>query len=185
MAHLCFRELSTRLTHLSPFDRALFDRAQSRHPALRPFTNPLDAARTAASTRDQTQRDTIVAALTHEYRSTQRSLWSAAAIVSMAPVLGSLARAIRTRAERNEAESLVVLAFLEAVNRITTEHRMAFRLYSETRRSVLRTQRFRLATDIRVHHTDVDRIPVENDAEIGTRSRPPDRASPSVPTPAR
>ncbi|MGH7295370.1 MAG: hypothetical protein ACRELB_10575, partial [Polyangiaceae bacterium] len=43
--------------------------------------------------------------------------------------------------DRNDAKSIVLAAFLEAMNQIGPSDRMTFRLYSETRRRALRSRR--------------------------------------------
>jgi len=138
------RQLQHLLEQPLPRHRLAFEEAQSRREALRPFVTLADAARAAARTRNQVRRDGIVAALVAEYRATPSALWSTALLAAMAPALASIARGLELRLEKKDARSTVQLAFLEGVKRIATEDRIAFRLYSETRRRVLRHRRTRI-----------------------------------------
>jgi hypothetical protein len=118
--------------------RVAFERARERQPALRSYGTLLEAVQAAARQRGTDEREAILAALLEEYRvSGGASVWSAAALLAMAPVLASLMRTLNARGEENDAKSIVLTAFLEAVNQIASERRVAFRLYSETRRRVL------------------------------------------------
>lgn len=136
--------------------RLAFERARQRHAALHPYPD-LAAAVAGAAARRREQRDGIVAALVHEYRESRESVWSAAAILAMAPLLASLERVLKNaRPERNDAKSIVLAAFLEALNRVSTKDRAALRLYSETRRRVLRARRTSLEDRGRRSSKDVD-----------------------------
>jgi hypothetical protein len=99
-----------------------------------------------------------VSAILTEYRASRRSVWAAAAILAMAPLLRSLARVRRTASDERDEESIVVSAFLEAVNLIATSDRIALRLYSETRRRVLHPRRAWIEDVCQRSGRDVDAI---------------------------
>jgi hypothetical protein len=135
---------------------AAFELARERHEALRPYAD-LSTAAAAAQGRCE-QRDAIVAALVAEHHATGASPWSAAVILAMAPLLRSVARVLRDMSvDAVDAEPSVLMAFLEAVSQITTSDRIALRLYSETRRRVLRSRRATLEDVCRVS-LDVDAV---------------------------
>jgi hypothetical protein len=122
-------------------DDAAFERARERHPVLAAFPTLIHATSAAARTRVQDLRDGVVGAIVAEYQATRSPVWSAAAILAMAPCLASIVRAVSRNGERNDARSSVVLAFLEAMSRTRAARRIAFRLYCETSRRVRRARR--------------------------------------------
>jgi hypothetical protein len=136
-----------------------FERARERQPALRPYATLLDAVQSAARQRGTDEREALLAAILDEYRASGgASVWSAAALLAMAPALASLMRSLGARGGRNDAKSIVLTAFLEAVKQIATERRVAFRLYCETRRRVLHTPRPSVEEHWRPSRQDVCRI---------------------------
>lgn len=136
--------------------RVAFERARARQPALRPYATLLEAVQSAARQRGTDEREDILAAILGEYRSSGgASVWSAAALLAMAPTLASLVRAVSARRERNDAKSIVLTAFLEAVNQLARDRRVAFRLYCETRRRVLQAPRPSLEDQWRPSAQDV------------------------------
>jgi hypothetical protein len=121
--------------------RAAFEQACQRHEALRHYPDLATAVGVAAACRCE-ERDAIVGAFVAEHRASRAAFWAAAAILATAPLLASLMRALkRARRERNDEKSIVLAAFLEAVNHVGTAGRITLRLYSETRRRVLRPRR--------------------------------------------
>jgi hypothetical protein len=135
-----------------------FEQARGRHEALRGYPDLRAAAAAAAGCRCE-QRDRILVALVAEYRATRRSVWSAAAILAMGPLLLRLVRDLKNApGERNDAKSIVLAAFLEAVNTVLPADRIALRLFSETRRRALRPVRASLEDFARRAARDVDAI---------------------------
>jgi hypothetical protein len=147
----------------APRAHATFGLARERQPALRSYATLLEAVQAAARQRGTDEREAIVAAIVSEYRTSEgaATTWSAAALLAMAPVLASLARALKTRAERNDAKSIVLTAFLEAVNQIAPDRRVAFRLYCETRRRVLQAPRPSVEDQWRPSRQDVGHVATE------------------------
>lgn len=145
---------------------AAFDRARARQLALRPYRDLSAAVDAARRGRGGGERDAIVGALLAEHHATGRSVWTAAAILAMTPLLLSLARRVEsTSRERNDGKSIVVAAFLEAVNQIHSADRITLRLYSETRRRVLRPYRPSVEDHARRSGRDVDQV--ERGVEAG------------------
>jgi len=139
-----FRELHVYLERNLPPNRAAYASAQARQPALQPYATILQAAQAAAdATRDEGERDGIVGAIVAEHQAAPAALWSAAAVVAMAPALGSILKEIRTRGGRKDAPYSLLDAFYESVQGIALGPRIAFRLYSETRRQAFRAARLR------------------------------------------
>ena len=139
--------------------RVAFEQARERQPALRPYATLLEAVQSAARQRGTDEREAILAAILGEYRASGgASVWSAAALLAMAPTLVSLVRALDPRGERNDAKSIVLTAFLEAVNQLARNRRVAFRLYCETRRRVLHTPRPSMEDQWRCSGQDVGRV---------------------------
>lgn len=145
-------------------DAAAFERARERHPVLAAFPTLIHATSTAARTRDQDLRDAIVGAVVAEYQATRSPVWSAAAILAMAPCLAAIARDVTRDGERNDAKASVLLAFLEAVNRSRATRRVAFRLYCETSRRVRRARRVRDEESRRTVY-DVERVTSSSDVD--------------------
>jgi hypothetical protein len=146
--------------------RVAFERARERREALRPYPD-LPAAVAAAARCRCEQRDAIVAALLAEHRATGASVWSAAAILAMAPVLVFLVRLLKgAPGVRNDEKSIVLAAFLEAVSQIGTPDRISLRLYSETRRRALRHRRASLDEVGRRSPRDVDALERADDVSV-------------------
>jgi hypothetical protein len=146
-----------------------FQRARERREALRAYPDLAAAVAAAAQCRCE-QRDGIVAALLAERRATGASVWSAAAILAMAPVLAFLVRVLKgAPGVRNDEQSIVLAAFLEAVNQIGTPDRISLRLYSETRRRVLRRRRASLDASGRRCTRDVDTLERADDLSVESR----------------
>jgi hypothetical protein len=139
--------------------RLAFDQARARHAALRAYPDLASAVNAAMRSLRDDERDAIVVALLAEYRETRGGPWSAAAILAMTPLLLSLVRrARRSPCERSDAKSNVLAAFLQAANQIATADRIALRLYSETRRRVLRPRRVNIEDFGRRSTVNVDHL---------------------------
>jgi hypothetical protein len=137
------RKLRGYLEQNSPTSREAYARAKARHPALQPYATVLEAADAAAALRDEFERDAIVRANVAEFQAEPAALWSAALVVAMAPALTSLIRRIRTSETKKDAPYCLLDAFYESVRTISLGPRLAFRLYSETRKRVFRFLRVR------------------------------------------
>jgi hypothetical protein len=142
------RKLHAYLDRNLPDNRVAYVRAQARHPALQPYPTVLEAAKAAAaagSPSDESVRDGIVGAIVAEFQAEPSAVWSAAAAVAMAPALTALVRRIRkTDSNKKDAPYCLLNAFYEGMRTISlAPRRIAFRLYSETRRATLRAFRVR------------------------------------------
>jgi hypothetical protein len=149
--------------------RVAFEQARERHEALRDYPDLRTAAAAAARCRCE-QRDAVVVALVAEHRATRDRMWSAAAALAMAPLLSSLVRALKNaRGERNDEKSIVLLAFLEAVNQIGPADRITLRLYSETRRRALHARRASVEDFCQRSSRDVDAVMRADDVCLESR----------------
>ncbi len=141
------RKLHAYLDRNLPDNRVAYVRAQARHPALQPYPTVLEAARAAAAATppiDESVRDGIVGAFVAEFQAEQAAVWSAAAAVAMAPALTALVQRIRTSdSNKKDAPYCLLDAFYVGMRKISPGPRIAFRLYSEARRSTYRAVRFR------------------------------------------
>jgi hypothetical protein len=148
MRPLWCRKLHAYLDRNLPDNRAAYVRAQARHPALQPYPTVLEAAKAAAaagSPSDESVRDGIVGAIVAEFQAEPSAVWSAAAAVAMAPALTALVQRIRkTENNKKDAPYCLLNAFYGGMRTISLgPRRIAFRLYSETRRATFRAFRAR------------------------------------------
>jgi hypothetical protein len=112
--------------------RGLFHAARPRHVALHGCES-LKAASLARS-------DGVLAALVTEYARTRHPAWAAAVATAMRPMLITLARRIDRAGADSDSTSMVLLALLEVSARTRApKRRLRLRLYSETRRRVVRS----------------------------------------------
>ena len=142
------RKLHAYLDRNLPDHRVAYVRAQARHPALQPYPTVLEAAKAAAAASrpsDEPVRDAIVRAMVAEFQAQPAAVWSAAAAVAMAPALTALVRRIRkSESTKKDAPYCLLDAFYEGMRTISlSPPRIAFRLYSETRRGAFRAFRVR------------------------------------------
>jgi hypothetical protein len=124
---------------LSPAARALFNDARSRHAALGAYES-LAAAVAVRRNGDDVAADAVLSALIAEHAKRRHPVWAAALAVAMRGPLEALARKIAWCAE-SDATSIVLLAFLEVAAHDRTEtaqRRLGLRIYSETRRRIMR-----------------------------------------------
>lgn len=111
---------------------ALFDGARARHETLAGF----ESLRTAIGSRTA---DSVLEVLVTEYSLTRHPAWAAAVALSMKGMLIPLARKIERGGAEGDSTSMVLLALLEAASRVASpKRRLSLRLYSETRRRVVR-----------------------------------------------
>ena len=122
----------------TPTAAALFQSTQTRHRALAGYES-LHAAVHARRASSEAAGDAVLTALLVEYAHSRHPVWAAALALSMRGALGALAQKIERSAE-SDSTSIVLLAFLEVAARFHTTHRrLGLRLYSETRRRVVRS----------------------------------------------
>jgi hypothetical protein len=122
----------------APTAAALFQSTQTRHRALAGYES-LHAAVQARRASSEAASDAVLTALLVEYAHSRHPVWAAALALSMRGALGALAKKIESSAE-SDSTSIVLLAFLEVAARFHTSHsRLGLRLYSETRRRVVRS----------------------------------------------
>jgi hypothetical protein len=114
-----------------------FTRARALHPALVPYATPaecLAALALSAPTTDEA-RDAITLALVSEHLRTRgRPLWQSLLLVAYEPMLANVRRRLL---DRRDAESRIVLAFLEAIAHLSVEappSRVALHLRHATER---------------------------------------------------
>jgi hypothetical protein len=160
------RKLRGYLEQNSPTSREAYARAKARHPALQPYATVLEAADAAAALRDEFERDAIVRATVAEFQAEPAALWSAAVVVAMAPALTSLIRRIRTSETKKDAPYCLLDAFYESVRTISLGPRLAFRLYSETRRRAFRFLRIRPGDAATASEVVVDGVSYELEPEL-------------------
>jgi len=111
----------------------LFVEARARHSALA----RCESLRAVVQTR--AQADAVLAALVTEYARTRHPAWAAAVALSMKGMLIPLARKLERCGADSDSTSMVLLALLEVAARThTAKRRLGLRLYSETRRRVVR-----------------------------------------------
>jgi hypothetical protein len=83
--------------------------------------------------------DSVLAALVIEYSRTRHPAWAAAVATAMRPMLRALARKMERAGADSDSTSMVLLALLEVAGRTRApKRRLRLRLYSETRRRVVR-----------------------------------------------
>ncbi len=122
----------------APTATALFQSTQTRHRALAGYAS-LHAAVHARRASSEAAGDAVLTTLLVEYTHSRHPVWAAALALSMRGALGALAQKIESSAE-SDSTSIVLLAFLEVAARFHTTHRrLGLRLYSETRRRVVRS----------------------------------------------
>ncbi|HEY3821798.1 MAG TPA: hypothetical protein VGL81_31750 [Polyangiaceae bacterium] len=122
----------------APAATALFQSTRTRHRALGGYES-LHAAVDARRASSEAEGDAVLTVLLVEYARSRHPVWAAALAVSMRGALGALAQKIERGAE-SDSTSIVLLAFLEVAARFHTSHRrLGLRLYSETRRRVVRS----------------------------------------------
>jgi hypothetical protein len=160
------RNLRSYLERNTPPNRVAYERAQVRHLALQPYASVLEAADAAAGQRDESQRDAIVRVIVAEFQAEPAALWSAAAAVAMAPALASLIRRIRTSESKKDAPYCLLDAFYESVRTISLGPRLAFRLYSETRKRAFRFLRVRPGDAATASEVVVDGVSYELEPEL-------------------
>jgi len=100
---------------------AAYARGRSTHPVLAPYASPDEALRGLglSSPLDAAARDAITLALVAEHQRTQGSLWQSLLLVAYEPMLAR----IRGRLfDKRDAEARLVLAFLEAVAKVSLAH---------------------------------------------------------------
>jgi len=137
------RELHAYLERDLPENRAAYACAQARQVALQLYPTLLQAAEAAAATRDNCESDGIVGAIVAEYQAAPAAMWSAAAVVAMAPAIASMFKEIRTSQNKKDVPYILIAAFYDSVQVVPVGPRIAFRLYSETRRRAFRAARLR------------------------------------------
>jgi hypothetical protein len=116
----------------TPAAAALFDGARVRHEALA----RCESLRAAVGTR---AAEAVLAALVDEYARSRHPAWAAAVALSMRGMLIPLARRIERGGAESDSTSMVLLALLEVAARTRApKRRLCLRLYSETRRRVVR-----------------------------------------------
>jgi len=109
----------------------LFHAARPRHVALQ----VCESLRAATLSRS----DSVLAALVIEYARTRHPAWAAAVATAMRPMLRALARKMERAGADSDSTSMVLLALLEVAGRTRApKRRLRLRLYSETRRRVVR-----------------------------------------------
>jgi hypothetical protein len=117
----------------SPAAVEAFRAARTRRPALAPYDS---LAEVVGCERDCATDDALLSAFVAEHRSTSNPVWLAALTARMKGPLRMLVR--RIESVEGDPASVVLLAFLEVATRSRVKRRLGFRLYSETRRRVLR-----------------------------------------------
>jgi hypothetical protein len=100
---------------------AEFARGCAAHPALAPFatTDALLGALDLASAASHAERDAITLALVTEHQRTSRPLWQSLLLVAYEPMLASVWKRLH---DKRDAEARIVLAFLEAIAKISLAH---------------------------------------------------------------
>ncbi len=116
----------------TPTAAALFDGARSRHQALARCESLHALVRSRVA-------DAVLGALVAEYARSGHPAWAAAVALAMKGMLISLARKIERGGAESDSTSMVLLALLEVAARTRApRRRLGLRLYSETRRRVVR-----------------------------------------------
>jgi hypothetical protein len=116
----------------TPAAAALFHGARARHQALARCESLHAVVRSRVA-------DAVLGALVAEYARSRHSAWAAAVALAMKGMLIPLARKIERGGTESDSTSMVLLALLEVAARPgAPKRRLALRLYSETRRRVVR-----------------------------------------------
>jgi hypothetical protein len=98
-----------------------FARGRAAHAALAPFATPeaLLGALDLASITSHAERDAITLALVTEHQRTSRPLWQSLLLVAYEPMLANVWRRLY---DKRDAEPRIVLAFLEAIAKVSLAH---------------------------------------------------------------
>jgi hypothetical protein len=138
---------------------ALFDAMRARHAVLAPCDS-LDAAVRACA-----GSDIVLDVLVGEYASSRHRVLAAAIALAIKGPLVALASQLERRGAESDSTSMVLLALLQVAARTRTSSRLLrLRLYSETRRRVVRAVIAECRQKAQQDPNDVDTIVPHNGA---------------------